>query len=107
MVVIDEQIMDAVVGMVVVLVPILGAWLKKVMADKGVGEAQVDQIFDFADAELEGIFKLYPNSQEVTELRIKLAKLRAFYNDPKTTEAELKALMSAVQSIRFRTLKTT
>jgi hypothetical protein len=105
--VVDQSIVDGVVGVLVVVVPLLAAWVKKVLGDKGVGEAQTDMMFDFADSELAALLKLYPDNQEIAELRVKLLKLKAFYNDPKTTEDEMKALLNAVQNIRFRTLKQT
>ena len=103
----DETLMEGIVAILVVVVPILVAYIKKIAGDKGIGESQTDMMFDFADAEIAGILKLYPDNQEVAELRIKLLKLKAFYNDPQTTVEEMKALLNAVQNIRFRTLKQT
>jgi hypothetical protein len=102
---IDQSLVDAIAAILVVIVPVLGAYIKKIADEKGIGETQVDMIFDFADAELAGILKLYPDNQEVAELRIKLLKLKSFYNDPTTTAEEMKALLNAVQNIKFRTLK--
>jgi len=106
---VDQVIMDGIAAVLVVALPILVAYLKKVLNQKNIGEAQVDQMFDFADAELAGVLELFPNDtnviQKVGEIRVKLLKLRAFYNDPATTTEEMKALLSAIQSIKFRTLK--
>lgn len=93
---------ETVLAIVAAFLPVVVAYLKKVMNEKGVSEAQVDAILDIADAQLEALEEAFPNSAAVTDARRRLLKARSIWNDPNTTVADLKELAKIPT---YRTLK--
>jgi hypothetical protein len=107
MTVIDPETMNSILVIIVAALPVVVAYIKRILNQKGISEDQTDIVLDVVDSALEKISDKYPDNEDVEKFRIKMLKARAIWNDPNTTSEELKDLFDLNETRYVRVLKKT
>lgn len=107
MTVIDQETMQSIGAILIVVIPIIVAYLKKVLNLKKESESQADIVLEGADMELERLIGKYPENEDLKTFRITLLKARAIWNDPDTAEDEMNDLFGVKEVKYVRVLKKT